>query len=206
MSRLSKLLAGAAFAATLGFALPASAAVNIVANPGFETGDLTGWTNTTGSWSVDLAPTFTAFDGAHYASTGCTSACDLSQTLATQVGATYTLSFAFNPGEGAGPVGSHTEADTMISWNGTAIFDIAGGAQRWDLITIPDLVATGTSTVLSFDSFQIPAWNGLDDVSVVMTAFGAVPEPATWIMLILGFGMVGGMLRASRDTRRPIAA
>ncbi|MEO1969522.1 MAG: DUF1194 domain-containing protein [Sphingomonadaceae bacterium] len=27
---------------------------------------------------------------------------------------------------------------------------------------------------------------------------GAVPEPATWLMLILGFGAVGGALRASR--------
>ena len=30
---------------------------------------------------------------------------------------------------------------------------------------------------------------------------GTVPEPATWVMLILGFGMTGAMLRASRKQR-----
>ena len=32
----------------------------------------------------------------------------------------------------------------------------------------------------------------------------AVPEPTTWLMLLLGFGAIGAMLRASRDvSRRP---
>ncbi len=35
----------------------------------------------------------------------------------------------------------------------------------------------------------------LDDVSASVTPSGAVPEPATWAMLILGFGLVGVSLR-----------
>ena len=33
-------------------------------------------------------------------------------------------------------------------------------------------------------------------------AMGAVPEPATWALMILGFGMVGGMVRRSRKSLR----
>lgn len=46
-----------------------------------------------------------------------------------------------------------------------------------------------------------PSINGSDSgvgVGTVVTA--PVPEPATWAMMILGFGLVGGMLRA-----RPVA-
>ena len=35
----------------------------------------------------------------------------------------------------------------------------------------------------------------LDDVSASVTPSGAVPEPATWAMLIMGFGLVGASLR-----------
>ena len=200
MSGMKKLLASCAFAAALVAAHPASAAVNIVTNPGFETGDFTGWTQS--DWGIDLN-SFAAFDGAHYASNGCTgsSYCDLSQSLSTHSGGTYTLSFAFNPGFDAGAPGDKTNADTQIMWNGSVVFDIAGGNQGWDLVSIPGLVATGSSTALTFASYQNPDWNGLDDVSVIQTA-GALPEPATWAMLLLGFGAIGMMLRGARIGNR----
>ncbi len=37
-----------------------------------------------------------------------------------------------------------------------------------------------------------------------IAAIAAVPEPATWAMMLLGFGMVGGVSRARR--RRPAPA
>lgn len=48
------------------------------------------------------------------------------------------------------------------------------------------------------------AW-GIDNFSVIGTVArqGAVPEPATWALMILGFGAIGGALRGSR--RRPTA-
>lgn len=36
-----------------------------------------------------------------------------------------------------------------------------------------------------------------DLVTIVVP--GAVPEPATWAMMIVGFGMVGGVLRRRRN-------
>jgi hypothetical protein len=199
MSGSAKLLSGIAFAALLGAALPAQAAVNLVSNGGFETGDLTGWS--TNGWAVNLGG-LSAFDGAFYASTGCVNhLCDLSQTLATQAGATYTISFAFNPGEGAGLAGDNTDAMTRILWNGTAISAIAGGTLGWETITLSPQMATGSSTVLTFSGYQNPAFNGLDDVSVVLDSIASVPEPSTWAMLILGFGLVGGALRQQRRTK-----
>ena len=38
---------------------------------------------------------------------------------------------------------------------------------------------------------------GLDDI-VIPPPNGAIPEPATWLMMILGFGAIGGMMRAKR--------
>ncbi|TPE62912.1 PEP-CTERM sorting domain-containing protein [Sandaracinobacter neustonicus] len=35
----------------------------------------------------------------------------------------------------------------------------------------------------------------LDDVSASVSASGAVPEPATWAMLITGFGLIGAVMR-----------
>jgi hypothetical protein len=33
-----------------------------------------------------------------------------------------------------------------------------------------------------------------------------VPEPATWLMMLLGFGLIGGIMRFRRDrTKEPIA-
>ena len=198
MTRSAKFLAGAALAGLLGATLPASAAVNLVTNGGFETGDLTGWSvNPSGGWFLDFSG-LTAFDGAHFASTGCVNSfCDLTQSLATQAGATYTISFAFNPGADAGIPGDPTNAMTRILWDGTPIFAIAGGVEGWATVTLPAQLATGATTDLTFSGFQNPSWNGLDDVSVFL-ASAPVPEPATWIMLILGFGLTGAMLRKGR--------
>ena len=204
MSGMKKLLASSAFAAAILAAHPASAAVNIVANPGFETGTFAGWTSS--GWGIDSGG-LTAFDGAHYASTGCINStyCDLSQMLSTHTGGTYTLSFAFNPGLDAGAPGDKTNADTRILWNGSVIFDIAGGNPGWDTVSIPGLMAAGSLTGLTFSGYQNPEFNGLDDVSVIQTA-GGVPEPATWTMLLLGFGAIGTMLRGARGQNRGAVA
>jgi hypothetical protein len=58
---------------------------------------------------------------------------------------------------------------------------------------------TGNSTTISFfgDATQVFADErfGLDNVKVS----GVVPEPATWAMMIMGFGAAGAMLRRRRN-------
>ncbi len=41
---------------------------------------------------------------------------------------------------------------------------------------------------------------GIDNLSFSLNEpLGAVPEPATWLMMIAGFGLVGGMMRSTRS-------
>src|SRR5215469_15777012 len=124
-------------AVLLSVSRPASAA-NLVVNGDFETGDLTGWTLPDGAgWQVfagfDILP---SFSGQEFVSSGCLFGfCTLQQSLITQPGATYDLSFAFNPGLAAnspvpfGPLAGRIGGDTQVLWNDTVLLDLAGGDQ-----------------------------------------------------------------------------
>jgi hypothetical protein len=60
-----------------------------------------------------------------------------------------------------------------------------------------NFVSSGAPVTLTFQSEDIPATNPwgpvVSDVSVA-----AVPEPATWAMMLVGFFGVGFMIRGSR--------
>jgi len=43
---------------------------------------------------------------------------------------------------------------------------------------------------------------GIDNIDFSVSAIAAVPEPTTWAMLILGFGVIGGAMRSAR--RQPV--
>ena len=51
------------------------------------------------------------------------------------------------------------------------------------------------------------AWDGLalNDTSITGGGVGAVPEPATWAMLLLGFFAMGGLLRRQRQVAHTMA-
>src|SRR5580704_14813185 len=80
------------------------ARANLLFNPGFETGDFTGWTQS--GWFID---TTNPNSGVYDASTGCSgSSCTtvgdpnsayLFQDVATTLGTTYDLSFFYDAGQ-----------------------------------------------------------------------------------------------------------
>jgi hypothetical protein len=176
---------------------------NIVNNPGFETGDLTNWvTGTNGTWFVTNG---SPIDGTWSASTGCvgdgcihnsdgsfatTSGAFLYQDLVTTPGTLYNLSFDFrsdgNPNELA------------VLFGGTTAFDQTNISTTAATYTVPNLLATSSITRLLFLGRQDPGFNRLDNVSVVAAGTGFLPEPATWAMMLLGFGAVGWSLRRKR--------
>jgi|tagenome__1003787_1003787.scaffolds.fasta_scaffold19808900_1 hypothetical protein len=187
----SKLLTTAAVAiATIGLSAPAHA-VELVTNGGFETGNFAGWTQSgnTGFTSVTSDATY-VHSGTYGAALGPVgSQGELSQLLNTVSGQTYNISFWLrNDG------GTPNSFDAFFGSN-HLLTTIDQGASAFFNYTY---TATGSSpTLLRFDFQQNPAFWGLDDVSVQGPA-GAVPEPATWMTMLLGFAGIGAAMRFRR--------
>ena len=57
---------------------------------------------------------------------------------------------------------------------------------------------TGTSAFAASASLSVPPGEGSGET-------GAVPEPASWAMMVGGFGLMGGMMRANRRGRTTAA-
>ena len=66
--------------------------------------------------------------------------------------------------------------------------------------------ATGASQVLSFLSIGTPT--GLPPIAMLdnVSLTAAVPEPATWAMMFVGFGMIGASARYRRRNTRAVIA
>lgn len=179
-----------AFALTFVCAAPA-VAQNLVANPGFETGDLTGWTF---DGSPSLNGVNTAF-GVHGGAFGMVfgesgGAATLSQTLATVAGQRYTVAFWFQ--------------SFAPAFEDDAFFDAFFGDQQiFAVVRHPGdgyaeqrfvVTAAGAATALRFVARNDPTFYALDDVRVA----AVVPEPAT--LALVGAGLLA--CGASSLTRR----
>jgi hypothetical protein len=90
-------------------------------------------------------------------------------------------------------------------------FDVGCGYTGWIQSTF-DIVTPGSYKVefgvsnvndTIFDTGL--AFDGLADNGVPVPT-GAVPEPATWAMMLLGLGALGAMLRTARRSGLPVAA
>jgi hypothetical protein len=69
--------------------------------------------------------------------------------------------------------------------------------------------ASGTSANLFttvFDQYRVnsvnPFQSGFVQANSTVAAVSAVPEPSTWAMMMLGFGAVGGAMRAAKRKRK----
>ncbi len=186
----------------VGLGAPASAA-NLVQNPGFEAG-FTNWTlntNASNPWRID---TNVGVIGTQSASTGCVglqctdqtnlaTASYLYQDLATTVGSIYNLTFAFTPHAG-------TPNELKVLWAGAVAFDLINSSDTGAFVSysVSGLQATGPTTRLTFLGRQDPGYDRLDSIDLELSGGGAVPEPATWALLIVGFAVTGVAARRLR--------
>lgn len=174
----------------------AHAAVNLITNGSFETGDFTGWTQggNEGFTGVELSgfDGITAEDGIYFAALGPIGSDGyLSQTFTDTPGVLYESSFWLA-----------SDGDTPNDFGVTG----PGSLFLPTLVDIPAqpfeefygfFVGSGLDTI-TFNFRNDPGWLGLDNVSVTST----VPEPAAWASMILGLGLAGAALRR----RKAIAA
>jgi hypothetical protein len=164
----------------VGLGLPVLRAQNLIANGGFEIGNFSGWSTNSGNASgqVTGGPAHSGSFGAVFSETvfegDNTGEDQMSQTLATQAGTNYLLSFWAN---------GVRQASLGATWNGTSLLtnsiyfypsfsSLTPGWTNFQFI----VQATASSTLLTFSFKASPGANNstsqieLDDVSVLPLA------------------------------------
>ena len=206
-------------AGALGLVPTTALSAQVVTNGGFETptvsppccstvppDSLDGWTATPNVNVVlgtfDSTNGNLAYEGNQYLDlVGQGGTGSIYQDLTTAIGQTYTLTFAYS--HNLFTPSSATSASASVAVG--SLFDIVmhstGDTSNLDWqIYSNTFTATGTTTRLTFTNLTGGVNEGvfLDAVSVA-----AVPEPATWAMMLLGFCGIGFAMRRGR---RPAVA
>ena len=181
MKALPKILLALAVAA-LSVAYPAKA--NLITNPGFETGNFTGWTVVgSGALVLGTANGVAPHSGNFQARLGSPGqgAGSVTQSVATTPGSSYTIDFFL-----ANPFGT---TNFGVSWGGVTIFSLTNPViSGYTEYTFTE-TASNAATPLSFVFPGGGALIFLDDVSVNPAGVG-VPDTGSTVSL-LGFALLG---------------
>jgi VPDSG-CTERM exosortase interaction domain len=171
MKALPKLLL--ALAAVAAFCIIQPAKANQITNPGFETGNFTGWTSHPGFFAMGTASGVSPHSGSYQAFSS-TGSGVLTQSFATTLGQSYTVDFwAATKGGGS-----------LSVLGGPTVFNhIFAGLTGYTEFTFT-FKALGTSSPIQFSA---AGFFFLDDISVTPTG---VPDGGTTVSL-LGCALLG---------------
>ncbi|MBN8849414.1 MULTISPECIES: choice-of-anchor C family protein [unclassified Sphingomonas] len=201
--------------AAVALALPAGANAAAFVNGSFEDGvapgvyttvaggdssSIAGWT-VTGN-SVDYVGSYwPAQDGSRSIDLNGNAQGGIEQTFDTVAGTLYSVTFWLAGNTDGAPVtksvlvGASGNDGKLVTFDSSA-FD--RGDMGWAKYSY-NFVAQNASTTLSFASQDAgPFGAALDNVSLLIG--GGVPEPATWGLMILGFGGIAGAMRRRKAT------
>jgi choice-of-anchor C domain-containing protein len=203
------LFASAAMAAGLMAAGAAGAAT--ILNGSFESGTDPGSTFITlGAGSTDITDWVVGGDsvdyiGGYWQPQNGSRSIDLSgnangsvsQTFATDLGQLYQVNFFLAGNPDGGPTAKVAISSATGGPVQSNVFTVTGSDSKTNMGWQPyqyRFVGTGGPTTLTFASAtNTPFGPALDNVSIA-----SVPEPATWAMMLVGFGGLGAALRRRR--------
>ncbi|URI06348.1 DUF642 domain-containing protein [Aquincola tertiaricarbonis] len=208
MTKASALFAAlaVAFAAT-----GAQAATNLVTNGSFESTlqasgtwniyrHIDGWT--TGLKGVEVRDNVAgrAFDGSNFVELDTTANSLIAQTIATNYGEHYTLSFAYSARPGTAGMRSNTN-DILVKWGATPVTLLSAtnstSNNQWTTYSFDVVGSKGHSTTLSFwATGKSDSYGGsLDNVSLISNVTAPVPEPETYALMLAGLAAVTTIAR-----------
>lgn len=209
---MKKFAIGAAFTA-LALASPASAATTVffsdfetespARTDGFTIVDTAGvWTKEPGTAGIELQ--FGTTGGAPFG-VGNRVKVELDSTSNSgmfytfQNSGVFTLDFLFSPRPNVGPLSNTIN----LLLDNTLLDSYTGGTNSstiWSQNTVESFTAqAGQKLIFRADGTNDSLGGYLDNIR--LTQISAVPEPGTWMMMLLGFGFVGAAMRAAK--RRP---
>jgi hypothetical protein len=177
-----------------------AARANLVVNGGFEAGSFAGWITVPEPEDSLFFVSGNPHSGHYAAWFGEVGPMDetISQSFATDPGATYTVDFWLEHSV------TDFDNDFSVLWNGAPVISLvnanAFGYTHYSFLA----TALGSSTTLKFAGREVLDYFFLDDVSVVASAANEpgpaaeVPEPATLILLGTSLSAVA---RAARRRR-----
>ncbi len=222
---MKKILFAAAAAALVNLASGAAASGNLITNGDFSagaTGFTTGYSNASlqgaGTFQIHTSPATalgaypdfqnfgdrTTGTGLMFIGNGSTVANTTiwSQTVAVQPFTDYTFSFSVTS---VNEATSPSEFELFVNGDSQGSWLVSSAANDWWDIDAYIYSDTATSLTLRLVDPNLDSNSNdfaLDNISLTKDLTGAVPEPASWAMMLIGFGAIGA---AARSRRNPAA-